>query len=412
MVLAKVSLSAVFVFLLTFVLAYVVLAPHYAALSSLSKSRPVSEEPEPAHEDDHLEEDHDEDHDDTPCDAALLPISPDAPLNITIPDASIPILPSRPAPHALSDAQQIIPLFLNLSRATTWTSIANITLQADTFEPEGLLRLGTDRYLLSCGEYTLPTQKFPPSDPIQNGTDRTPGAGYAHLMMFDAEGTLLANASISRRGTLEYHNGGIDWDGERVWGVLGQYRPNTSATVYTADADTLEAKSVLWHGDHLGAVAVEPVAGHKRRRHGGRRITSLNWGGRTASIFQLPEADDNDDDDDVCIIARRPRRVTTNPSHFVDYQDCKYLGPWGASQTLMLCSGVASLDDRYSLGGLALVDIDTMQPVAEVPVALRSEAGVRMTQNPVDVSVHDGRLRFYWVPDQHNSTLYIYEAEA
>lgn len=399
MVLAKVSLSAVFVFLLTFVLAYVVLAPHYAALSPLSKSPPISEDPEPADEDDHLEDNHDEeDHSDTPCDATLLPISPGTPPNITIPDTSIPILPSLPLPHALSDAQQIIPLFLNLSRTTTWTSIANISLKADTFEPEGLLRLGTDRYLLSCGEYTLPTQKYPPSDPIQNGTDRTPGAGYAHLIMFDSGGTLVADASISRRDTLEYHNGGIDWDGERVWGVLGQYRPNTSATVYTADAGTLEARSVVWHGDHLGAVAVEPVAGHKR--HGGRRITSLNWGGRTASIFQVPESD-------ACV-TRRPREVT-NPSHFVDYQDCKYLGPW-SSRTLMLCSGVASLDEKYSLGGVALVDIDTMQPVAEVPVPLRSEAGVRMTQNPVDVSVHDGRLRFYWVPDQH-STLYIYEAE-
>jgi hypothetical protein len=34
-----------------------------------------------------------------------------------------------------------------------------------------------------------------------------------------------------------------------------------------------------------------------------------------------------------------------------------------------------------------------------------------MTQNPVDVSVENGKLRFYWMPDQRNSTLYVYEAQ-
>lgn len=76
----------------------------------------------------------------------------------------------------------------------------------------------------------------------------------------------------------------------------------------------------------------------------------------------------------------------------------------------MLCSGVATIGN-YNLGGIALVDVDTMTPLAEVPIALESALGLRMTQNPVDVSVEAGKLRFYWIPDQRNSTLYVYEAQ-
>jgi len=42
---------------------------------------------------------------------------------------------------------------------------------------------------------------------------------------------------------------------------------------------------------------------------------------------------------------------------------------------------------------------------------MRSMLGVPITQNPVDVAMVDGKLRLYWLPDQHNSTLYVYEAQ-
>lgn len=408
MVLVKVTFTSILVLLITFTLAYIVLSPYYATLSAAIPSSKATNED--------IEDESDDTS--TPCDESLLPIplDPNFTLNITHHAPSLPIPSSPlPQPHALADAAQAIPLLLSLSRSTTWSSIANITLRApDTFEPEGLLRLGPDRFLLSAGEYTTRTKKYPPSNPIQDGTDRTPGAGFAHLMMFTSNGTLVADASISLSGSLEYHNGGLDYDGESIWGVLSQYRPNTSATVYAADPTTLRPRAVLHHpSDHLGAIAVPPAVDlrprHGDEKHGSdRRISTLNWGGRTASLFPLP-------DTDSCV-SRLPRRTIRNPSHFVDYQDCKYMGPW-SSYTLMLCSGVASLgnptssSEKYNLGGIALVDIDTMQPLAEIPVTLESEKGVRMTQNPMDFSVEDGKLRFYWAPDQHESTLYIYEAQ-
>jgi hypothetical protein len=80
----------------------------------------------------------------------------------------------------------------------------------------------------------------------------------------------------------------------------------------------------------------------------------------------------------------------------------------------MMCSGVATIGSgasAFNLGGVAIVDIETMVPLAEVPLALTSVLGVPITENPFDVDVVDGKLRLYSIPDQHNSTLYVYEAE-
>ncbi|PTB62181.1 hypothetical protein BBK36DRAFT_148849 [Trichoderma citrinoviride] len=282
-----------------------------------------------------------------------------------------------------------------LGRTTVWKSIANISFQGDTFEPEGLVRLGPDRYVISCGEYTEHTQKYP--HPI-NGTDRTPGRGFAHLMVYNGKGERIADATITKEGDAEYHNGGIDYDGRWIWGTLAQYRPNSTANVYKADPYTLKPQTLLRYNDHLGAIVHDTTE---------NSITTLNWGSRNASTWALGDGAAAD------CSPRQPVTTVRNPSYFVDYQDCKWLGRsdlyHGAS--VMLCSGVASLDDGYSLGGLALVDAESMQPLAEVPIMLKSLRGVRMTQNPVDSSVEDGKLRVYWLPDQRNSTFYVYEAQ-
>ncbi|KAL6895134.1 hypothetical protein GGI43DRAFT_411886 [Trichoderma evansii] len=321
------------------------------------------------------------------------PFTTDA-LNITL-YQDVPLAPSPlPPSHAASDGEAIIELFQNLSRATTWKSIANISFEGDTFEPEGLVRLGPDRFVVSSGEYTELTKKYP--RPI-NGTDRTPGKGFAHLVVYNGKGERIADATITNKDATEYHNGGIDYDGRSIWGMVSQYRPNSTAYVYKADPLSLIPKTILRHSDHLGGVVYNTV---------NNSLTTLNWGSRDAFTWAV-----NKIVPDGCS-TQKPQAAVQNPSYFVDYQDCKWLGQSefydGAS--VMLCSGVAALEGQYHLGGIALVDAETMRPLAEVPIMLQSAFGVRMTQNPVDVSVEDGRLRFYWLPDQRNSTLYVYEA--
>ncbi|KAL7811139.1 hypothetical protein V8C26DRAFT_227586 [Trichoderma gracile] len=320
------------------------------------------------------------------------------PLNITIYQKDTPFAPSPlPPSHAASDGETIIRLFQTLGRTTVWKSVANITFEGDTFEPEGLVRLSPDRYVVSCGEYIEHTKKYP--QPI-NGTDRTPGKGFAHLMVYNGKGERIADATITREGDAEYHNGGIDYDGRWILGTLAQYRPNSTANVYKADPYSLEPQSILRYNDHLGAIVHDTTK---------NSITTLNWGGRNASTWALEDGVRGN----CCPQKQEPESTIRNPSYFVDYQDCKWLGrsELYRDASVMLCSGVAALDHGYYLGGIALVDAESMQPFAEVPIMLKSLRGVRMTQNPVDVSVEDGKLRFYWLPDQRNSTLYVYEAQ-
>lgn len=319
-------------------------------------------------------------------------------LNITINQPNVPFAPSPlPASHAQSDGEEIISLFQTLGRTTAWKSIANITFQGDTYEPEGIVRLGSDRYIVSSGQWTVPTE---PYNTTINGTDRTPGAGFAHLIVFDGTGARIADATITPRDDIEYHNGGIDFDGENIWGTIAQYRPNSTAYVYTAEPATLEPEEIVHYADHLGGV-VHDVSTNT--------ITALNWGSRNASTWDLDLVSDAD------ASASPPERLTRNPSYFIDYQDCKFLGHSAlfSNRPIMLCGGVATIgsgDAAFYLGGIALVDVETMVPVAEVPIALRSAEGVPLTQNPIDVGVHEGKLRLYLLPDQHDSVLYIIEA--
>ena len=329
----------------------------------------------------------------------LSSISRTIALNITVLQPGVPFVPGKtlPLPYAASECDKIVELFQDLGRSTVWYLVDTVKFEGDTYEPEGMVRIGSDRYFISAGEYTTPTVSYG-NGTIINGTDRTAGAGFAHLIVFNSAGTRIADATLTEIGAIEYHNGGLDYDGEYIWATIAQYRPNTTATVVRIDPRTLEPTPILHTNDHEGGIVHDTQT---------NSIVTLNWGSRNASTWNLHRKLTTSPTDTPAL------QVTRNPSYYVDYQDCKFLGhPRAfAGRGVMLCSGVATIG-TYNLGGIALVDMETMLPLAEVPITMRSELGVAITENPVDVAVVDGKLRLYWMPDQHNSTLYVYEAVA
>lgn len=186
-------------------------------------------------------------------------------------------------------------------------------------------------------------------------------------------------------------------------GTIAQYRPNSTAYVYTVKPENLVPKTILNYDDHLGGI-VHDVGSHT--------ITALNWGSRNASTWNLDEVPHDAPE----LPSTKAESVVRNPSYFVDYQDCKFLGHSSHynDRAVMLCGGVATIGTgatEYNLGGIAIVDVETMTPLDEVPITLISALGSPLTQNPIDASVEDGKLRLYLLPDQHNSTLYIIEAQ-
>ncbi|KAL0465663.1 hypothetical protein QR685DRAFT_557962 [Neurospora intermedia] len=319
---------------------------------------------------------------------------PSGGLNITILQPDVPFVPHpHPLPGAASDSKEIIRQIVELDRSTKWKLVDKVQFEGDTYEPEGIVRIGNDRYFVSAGEYIVPTVKY---NGTINGTDRTAGEGFAHMIIFDGKGKRIADASISQAKSLEYHNGGIDYDGIYIWATLSQYRPNTTGTLVRMRPDTLVPEPILSVADHQGGAVHDTKSG---------TVVTLNWGSRKASIW-------NGHDKHLAPPKfTQPRAVVRNPSSFIDYQDCKFLGRYELYEirSVMLCSGVADLANTR-IGGIAIVDMETMVPLHEVPVTLVSEHGAAMTKNPMDVAVVDGKMRLFFLPDERNSTLYVYEA--
>jgi Family of unknown function (DUF6454) len=298
-------------------------------------------------------------------------------------------LPRPPA----AEGAQIARLVQQVTRTTPWKLIRSVRLQAETWHPEGIVKLGK-QWIVSSVQVTEPTVKYP-NGQIIDGTDRTPGAGFGHLMRFDARGRLQTDRVLNRPGALEYHPGGLDYDGAKLWLTLAQYRPNKSSTFFRIDPATLAAKPFLHARDHFGGEV------HDTARD---RLVTLNWGSRAGSSWSIPA---------------RPRlggfteplSVVRNPSHFIDYQDCKYLGRVPAHRhPLMLCGGITEYGP-FQLGGMALVDTKTLSPAWEVPITILSPGGRVLTRNPIDVDVVRGKLRLHLAPDDDATTVFTYEAE-
>jgi hypothetical protein len=247
-----------------------------------------------------------------------------------------------------------------LTRASTWTLVASTPMRFDTFHPQGMVRVGETWFVSSV--------------------DRDGRAG--HLFKVDRAGNLLGDLKLVE-GPI-YHPGGIDYDGRSIWLPLAEYRPDSRSILFRIDPDTMKASEVARVADHIGAIVHDT---DDDTLHG------VSWGSRRFYRWD-----------------RRGRvTVTANPSHYVDYQDCKYIGG-----QRMVCGGVAELagppgGKPFRLGGLDVVDLAASRPVHQVPIALWTPAGVVMTQNPIWLEAHGAGLRVYFLPEDTQSTLYVYD---
>ena len=96
-----------------------------------------------------------------------------------------------------------------------------------------------------------------------------------------------------------------------------------------------------------------------------------------------------------------------NSSFYIDYQDCHYVG-----NQCMLCSGLKRYPIKglgnFVLGGLELIDLKSFVPVHQIPVTLYAKPGLVLTNNPYFVENSDEGLKFYFIPEDNESEMYIY----
>jgi hypothetical protein len=265
-----------------------------------------------------------------------------------------------------------------LTRDTKWTRVSSVPIPFATFHPQGLVKIG-DTYFLSSVEVL----------------DREAGKGIGHLFKMDATGRRLADLKLGE-GAI-YHPGGLDFDGTNIWVAVAEYRPDSRSIVYRVDPSTMRAVVVLrFPTDHIGAIV---------HNTDDDTLHGVSWGSRRFYRWTLGR-DGRVANSGVGVAAQR----TLNPSHYLDYQDCKYAG-----NRRMLCTGVTEIRQSpdaqpFRLGGLELVDLKDGRPLYQVPILLWTERGLDMTHNPAWIESTPTGLRAYFIPEDDNSTLYVFEA--
>ena len=255
-----------------------------------------------------------------------------------------------------------------------------------------MVKIG-DTLFVSSVEIKTPTKRYP--QPI-DGFDRDTGEGVGHLFKIDMKGNLLGDLVLGE-GTM-YHPGGIDYDGGHIWVSVAEYRPNSRTVVYRVDPETMKATEVFRFPDHIGGIL---------HNTDDKTLHGVSWGSRP--LLQVDSRRRRKGD------GRRSgseKLRTLNPSHYLDYQDCKYL----SGQRQMLCTGVTEMRVTpeaapFRMGRVDLVDLTTGRPIHQTPVLVWTSSGFDMTHSPVWIEPSETGLRGYFMPEDDKSTLYVYEVE-
>jgi hypothetical protein len=278
-----------------------------------------------------------------------------------------------------------------LSRSTQWKPLVAVPINFLTHHPQGMVKIG-DTLFVSAVEIKVPTKRFP--QPV-DGYDRDTGEGVGHLFKIDMKGNLVAEITLGA-GSI-YHPGGIDYDGRYLWVPVAEYRPNSRSIIYRVDPDTMKAEEVFRFADHVGGLVHDT---DDNALHG------VSWGSRRFYRWPLDPNGKRTNANEA------PDRLRTlNTSHYLDYQDCKYV-----DDHRMLCSGVTEMRvtpeaPLFRLGGLDLVSLTDGRPLFQTPVLLWTALGLDMTHNPVWMEASDAGVRGYFMPEDDKSVLYIYEVD-
>lgn len=258
-----------------------------------------------------------------------------------------------------------------LTPASTWQQVGSIPLDFPAHHPQGMVKIGSYFFMSSV-----------------EVIDRANGIGRGYLFKFDQTGKLLTRIQLGE-GAI-YHPGGIDFDGQYIWVPVAEYRPHSKSIVYKVDPTSLKAIEVFRFDDHIGGIV------HNTDTH---QLHGVSWGSRTYYDWSLTGKGGVDNPKNAGAIR--------NPSYYIDYQDCHYVG-----NHQMLCGGLKSYAQGSTLirlGGLELVDLRTHQPAFQLPLPLYAPSGRPMTQNPFWVEATTTGLRVYFVPDDDRATMFVYE---
>jgi hypothetical protein len=266
--------------------------------------------------------------------------------------------------------------------------VETIKMQFQTYHPQGMVIL-QDTIYFSSVKVTVPTQKF---GKIIDGYDRTPGQGVGYLFKTDRQGNLIQKIELGEKNM--YHPGGIDYDGKYIWVPVGEYRPNSESIIYRVDPASMEATEVFRFKDSIGGIV------HNTTDH---TLQAVNWGSRLFYTWKL-----NEELKPVATDLTPKKFSTINGNHYIDYQDCHYV-----KENYMICGGLNKYKipilGEYAFGGLDLVELKSLRATHQIPVPQWVKPTLVMTNNPFFFELKGEHLRFYFMPEDDESTVYVFD---
>ncbi len=279
---------------------------------------------------------------------------------------------------AASPENTLETLFRNLDPGALGHPVETRELNFSTHHPQGMTAAG-DCFYLSSVEVT----------------DRAAEKGTGYLIEMDRQGSLLRTITLGE-GPL-YHPGGIDFDGTNIWVPVAAYRSDSAAIVYTVNPETLQSKEVFRFKDHLGAIS------HFPKQH---LLIGVNWGSRRFYRWKTKRQGGE-------WIVRNPDHPDTqfNGNHYIDYQDIQRV----PGTSFLLCAGLRTYTEpgrhlpSLHLGGIDLVHIRELRAHHQLPMPLRPSGRRTWTQNPFYVESCEQGLRFFFIPEDSTSRMYIFE---
>lgn len=269
-------------------------------------------------------------------------------------------------------------MFQRLNPGSLWQPVETRAVAFPTHHPQGMTAVG-ERFFLSSVEVI----------------DRATEQGKGHLFEMDRQGALLRSIQLGE-GAL-YHPGGIDYDGARIWVPVAAYRPDSAAIVYTVNPATMESREMFRFDDHLGALSHFPEQG---------LLIGVNWGSRRFYRWKTEQREG----EWIVPDAAHPE-TQRNGNYYIDYQDMQRI----PGTAYLLCGGLQTYVEpgkkgpSFALGGIDLVHTEGLRAHHQLPMPLRSQGRRAWTQNPFFVETCEQGLRFFFIPEDNTSLMYIFE---
>jgi hypothetical protein len=227
---------------------------------------------------------------------------------------------------------------------------------------------------------------------ITDGSDRASDKGVGYLFKTDLQGNLIERITLGENNI--YHPGGIDYDGKYIWVPVSEYRPHSSSIIYRVDPSSMKATEIFRFKDHITAVVYSTI---DSTLHG------MNWDSRMFYAWKL-----NKQLKPIVTEFSLKKIGKPNSSHYINYQDCHFL-----KSSYMLCGGVNKYKipilGEFAFGGLELVDLRTQMAIHQIPVSQWVKPTLAMTHNPFYYELKEDHLRFYFMPEDDESIVYIFD---